>query len=140
LTKGGSRALRDLDLFTDQDAFATTLTFLDDDRSAEWEPHAALPGDRISTIKRFHDAGVPTWVSLEPVIDPASSLEIVRRTHRFVDLYKVGRLNYRPEAQSVDWVRFAHDAVELLESLGQDYYVKRDLARYLQGENDAGDK
>lgn len=131
LTKGGSRALRDIDLFTDRDAFATTLTFLDDDRSVEWEPRAALPGDRVSTIRRFHDAGVPTWVSLEPVIDPASSLEIIRRTHEFVDLYKIGKLNYRPEAQGVDWAQFVRDAVGLLEELGKDYYIKKDLARYL---------
>src|SRR5262249_27305277 len=70
LTKGGQRALRDIDLFRpERDAFASTLTTLDDEQSREWEPKAALPADRLSTLKRFHDAGIFTWVSLEPVYD-----------------------------------------------------------------------
>src|SRR5262245_15619367 len=78
LTKGGSRALRDIDLFrTDRDAFASTLTSLDDAVSLEWEAGAALPQDRIDTLRRFHDAGIFTWVSLEPVYDTETTLEII---------------------------------------------------------------
>src|SRR3990170_2606658 len=33
LTKGGKRAIRDFDLLTERDAFATTMTFLDADKS-----------------------------------------------------------------------------------------------------------
>jgi DNA repair photolyase len=46
LTKGGTRALRDLDLFRPaRDAFACTLTSLDDRFSRKWERNAALPDD-----------------------------------------------------------------------------------------------
>jgi DNA repair photolyase len=131
LTKGGTRALRDLSLFTPQDAFATSLTLTDDASSAKWEPGAALPGNRIATIRLFHEAGIPTWVSLEPVLNPASALELIRRTHPFVDLYKVGTLNHHPLAKTIDWHRFAHDAVTLLEALGKPYYIKDDLRAYL---------
>jgi len=145
LTKGGSRALRDLDLFGRGDAFAATLTFLDDAKSREWEPKAALPQDRINTLKVFHAAGIPTWVSLEPVISPVQSLSIIHRTHEFVDLFKVGTLNYHPVARTIDWRVFAHRVVELLISLGfaeiqaddlvlpgqRAFYVKADLKRYL---------
>jgi len=143
LTKGGSRALRDLDLFTAEDAFATTLTLLGEEESHKWEPFAATPADRIETIKRFHEAGIPTWVSLEPVLDPAAALDIIRQTHDFVDLFKVGTLNHHPLAKTIDWHRFAHNAIALLESFGYarntdhdnlqsgQFYVKDDLARYL---------
>lgn len=149
LTKGGSRAMRDLDLFGTGDAFATTLTFTgDDNRWQEWEQAAASPIDRIETIQRFHSAGIPTWVSLEPTIDPAESLEIIRRTHYFVDLFKVGKLNYHKHANTVDWRSFGNQAITLLDSLGyrremnhdavqmasrdnQMYYVKHDLAQLL---------
>lgn len=143
LTKGGGQALRDLDLFTPQDAFGTTLTLLDNDESMKWEPRAALPGDRIRTIKRFHEAGIPTWVSLEPVLNPDVALEIIRQTHPFVDIFKVGKLNYHPLAQEIDWQKFAKEAIRLLKSVGYQrnadpdslqsgqFYVKRDLARYL---------
>jgi DNA repair photolyase len=92
LTKGGTRALRDLDLFRPtRDALAATLTSLDDRFSLKWERKAALPGDRIAALQAFHEAGIFTWVSLEPTLDVESSLAIVAATHDFVDLYKVGQ-------------------------------------------------
>jgi DNA repair photolyase len=82
LTKGGTRALRDIDLFRrDRDAFAATLTSLDDHFSRKWESNAPLPGDRIAALKRFHDAGIFTWVSIEPVLDIEASLAVVEATH-----------------------------------------------------------
>jgi DNA repair photolyase len=149
LTKGGSRALSDIGLFHSDDAFATTLTFTGDDEHWKvWEPHASMPQDRIATIKTFHDYDIPTWVSLEPTIEPAESLELIRRTHEFTDLFKVGKLNYHPHAKTIDWRKFGHDAIRLLESLGyhrqmnpdavqsanssnKQYYIKRDLVQLL---------
>jgi DNA repair photolyase len=92
LTKGGTRALVDIDLYRpNRDAFASTLTSLDDAFSLKWEREAALPGDRITALKAFHSAGIYTWVSLEPTLDIESSLAIVQETHDYVDLYKIGR-------------------------------------------------
>jgi hypothetical protein len=90
-----------------------------------------MPSDRIVTIREFHAAGIPTWVSLEPVLDPAAALAIIRLTHSSVDLFKVGRWNYDARAEAIDWAKFASDAVALLESLGKRYYIKRDLACFL---------
>jgi len=132
LTKGGSRALRDIDLFRPgRDAFASTLTSLDVEFSNRWEPNAALPSDRISTLRAFHQAGIFTWVSLEPTLDTDSSLEIIQRTFRFVDLYKIGRANYLPMTQSTDWESYTHEIVELCQQLGVRHYIKKDLQRYL---------
>lgn len=131
LTKAGTRASRDFDLLTEKDAFATTMTFLDNERSLRWEPNAALPADRIEAIKQAKNMGIPTWVSLEPVIDPKQALEIIRQTHEFVDLFKVGPLNYRPETKQVDWRKFGFEVIELLEKLGKKYYIKEDLKKYL---------
>ena len=131
LTKGGSRALRDLDLFTSTDSFASTLTTLDDAESLVWEPGAALPGDRIATLRKFHEAGIPTWVSLEPVLDPATVYEIIRQTHGFVDEFKVGVLNYHHRTREIDWRKFAQNVQALLEQVGCKYYLKHDLRAYL---------
>ena len=132
LTKGGTRALRDLDLFRpERDAFASSLTLLDETASGMWEAGAATPADRIAALKAFHDAGIYTWVSLEPVIDPEVTLEIIRRTHPFVDLYKVGRINYSPLTKRTDWREFTERVVELLDETGSDRYVKEDLQPYL---------
>jgi len=131
LTKGGKRALPDIDLYGPGDSFASTLTCVDRTSSQEWEPNAALPDDRFETIKAFHEAGVHTWVSLEPVLDPQWAYEIIRRTHTFVDEYKVGVLNYHPKAKEIDWAAFGKEVVRLLESLDKNYYIKHDLKKYL---------
>ena len=131
LTKGGKRALPDIDLYGPGESFASTLTCVDRTSSQEWEPNAALPDDRFETIKAFHEAGIDTWVSLEPVLDPEWAYEIIRRTHKFVDEYKVGVLNYHPKAKEIDWAAFGKEVVRLLESLGKDYYIKHDLKKYL---------
>ena len=132
LTKGGSRALRDIDLFRpDRDAFATTLTSLDDQFSLKWERSAALPGDRIATLKDFHQRGIFTWVSLEPTINVEASLEIVKTTHEFVDLYKIGRVNYIDITKTTDWCDYTLRMIDLCQSLGAKHYVKKDLQIYL---------
>jgi DNA repair photolyase len=132
LTKGGRCALRDLDLFRPgRDAFAATLTSLDHAFSLKWEPAAALPADRIETLRIFHEAGIFTWVSLEPVLDTEATLEIIRQTHPFIDLYKVGRLNHDKLTRVTDWKQFAHDVVRVLAEVGARHYIKRDLQPYL---------
>lgn len=132
LTKGGQRALRDIDLFRpDRDAFASTLTSTDDAFSLKWERGAALPKDRMDTLRAFHDAGIFTWVSLEPTLDCESSLDIIRRTHEYVDLYKIGRANYLPMTGSTDWESYTHRIVELVNELGVKHYIKKDLQKYL---------
>lgn len=132
LTKGGTRSLRDLDLFRpSRDAFASTLTSLDDAFSLKWERDAALPGDRIEALKAFHDRGVFTWVSLEPTLDCESSLEIVERTHEYVDLYKIGRANYLPMTKTTDWKDYTERMMELCAKLKVTHYFKKDLQQYL---------
>lgn len=124
------RAARDFDLLTSEDRFGSTLTFLDDTDFLNWEPKAALPGDRMQALKLAHDQGNPTWVSLEPVIDPEQTLAIIDVTHEYVDEYKVGTLNYVPNR--TDWRAFAQRVKAKLDSLGCHYYLKADLRKWLR--------
>lgn len=127
LTKGGLRATRDFDLLGPDDAFAVTLTFTDDAASIHFEPDAALPDDRIASLRAAKIAGIKTWVSLEPVINPLQSLELIKRTHEFVDLFKVGKLNYHPLAKRINWKKFALAAIDTLKRYNCQYYLKQDL-------------
>jgi DNA repair photolyase len=133
LTKGGTRALRDLDLFRPQrDAFACTLTSLDDQFSKKWERNAPLPGDRITALRAFYNAGIFTWVSLEPTLDVESSLAIVEATHDFVDLFKVGRANYLKEiTRTTDWRDYTLRMLDQLNRFHARHYIKRDLQPFL---------
>lgn len=134
LTKGGTRALRDIDLFRpDRDAFACSLTAAEDGEFArKWEPAAAPPSDRIAALRAFHEKGIFTWVSLEPTLSIESSLGVVRATHGFVNLFKVGRANYcGPLTAKTDWRDYTLRMVELLQQLGVKHYIKKDLQKYL---------
>jgi DNA repair photolyase len=128
LTKGGSCAFLDFDLYGKEDRFGVTLTFDNDHDSRKWEPGAALPADRIDALRIAHEAGISTWVSLEPVIDPSQTLHLIDLTHEYVDFYWVGKLNHFPEIeQTIDWRKFRADAVALLEKYGKEYGIKRAL-------------
>jgi hypothetical protein len=132
LTKGGTRSLRDIDIFRpSRDAFATTMTSLDDTFSKKWEPNAALPCDRIKALKEFHNKGIFTWISLEPTLDVDASIEIVKRTHSFVDLFKIGRVNYLPMTKTTDWEEYTHKIIDVCKSLGVSHYIKKDLQCFL---------
>lgn len=82
-------------------------------------------------MREFHDAGIFTWVSLEPVLDTAATLDIIRQTHRFIDLYKVGRANYVGLTKTIDWNRFTADVLRVLADTGANHYIKRDLQPFL---------
>ena len=129
LTKGGSRALRDIDLYTKRDHYAATLTSLDAAVSKKWERGAALPMDRIETLEKFHNAGIFTWASLEPVLNADSSIAVIERTHEFVDFYKLGRMNYVDV--KVNWEEYTARLVELVDRLKIKAYFKKDLQPYL---------
>lgn len=143
LTKGGMRAARDFDLYKPGDSFGSTLTFTSTDDSRKWEPNAAIPMNRIAALNYAYQQGIKTWVSMEPVIDPEQSLELITLTHEFVDLYKVGKLNsdncrgseYYEELKqierTIDWKGFGERAEALLKRYGKEYYLKEDLRRYM---------
>ena len=149
LTKGGTNALRDLDLFTPADAMAATMTFATVEDTRKEEPGAALPQDRWDALKKFHEAGIPTWISCEPVLDPPQTLYLIEAMHKDVDHVKVGKLNHDAVREAkINWHMFAQNAVFLLEKLGykrildpddavysnankRTYYVKSGLSSYL---------
>jgi len=135
LTKGGTASLRDLDLLTPTDAYAATLTFTDTAygwaMSSQWEPHAAPPGERMGALRIYHKTGVPTWVSLEPVIEPRESLALIEAVADYTDHFKVGKLNYHPAAKGIDWYAVGRAAIQRLRVVGKPYYIKADLAKFL---------
>jgi len=127
LTKGGMRASRDFDLYSEGDSFGTTLTFSDSLKSIEWEPNAAEPLSRIQAIVEAHKKGIKTWVSLEPVIIRQDAISFVSELHRHVDLWKVGRWNYDQRANEIDWKRFGYNIEQVFKILKCNYYIKEDL-------------
>jgi DNA repair photolyase len=129
LSKGGTKVLQDIDLFRKfgkHIKVGSSLTFLDDKDSRRWERNAALPFDRIGTLKTLNKLGIRTWVSLEPVIDPQQTLNLIDETYQFVDEYQVGKLNYTKS--NIDWSAFIRDAYYKLINYKKEFYIKSDLS------------
>lgn len=129
LTKAGVLPRRDFDLLCQhpKNAFSVTLTTDLIDEFKLWEPNAGTPADRMQTLQLAHLIGIKTWVSFEPVINPGAVLRMIKITHPYTDLYKVGKLNYHIHAKTICWRKFASDVVLALTRLGKPYYLKKDL-------------
>lgn len=69
-------------------AFGFTLTGFD-----EKEPGASLTDERIEAMRELHDKGFKTFASIEPIITPAMSRNMIEATRGFCDLYKVGLIS-----------------------------------------------
>lgn len=131
LTKGGNRALRDMDIikkYKEHIKIGATLTFYDNEKSKEWEPGAASPQERIDALRTFKAAGIKTWASFEPVLDTAEALLLIKNTLNVVDEYKIGKVNnYGGMDKFMDWTSFLSDAVEILRNANRPFYIKHDL-------------
>jgi len=133
LTKGGKRSERDFDLLAkhpELSEYGATLVFTDLKYQKEIEKGAASTDERVTLLKKAHDMGIFTYVSLEPVWLPEQSLELIDLTHNFVDFYKVGKLNYDPQQKNVDWAKFKKELIEKFERYGKKYYIKKSLLIY----------
>ena len=128
LSKGGEKVLEDYDIikkFGEHIKIGASLTFIDKADSLKWERNAALPEERINTLKILHNLGVRTWASMEPVIDPDQSLDLIKATHEFVDEYQVGKVNHINT--KIDWRKFLNVAVLVLRYYKKEFYIKQEL-------------
>lgn len=131
LTKGGKRCLKDMDVFKkfgEHIQIGATLTFDNTKDSLEWEKGAAVPDERLEVLKILHEEGIKTFASFEPVIVPSQSLNLIRKSLDFIDVYKIGKLNnYCGLDKAIDWTAFLTEALGILRPAGKAIYVKHDL-------------
>lgn len=139
LTKGGTRCLQDLDLFRqfgDRIKVGMSLTFADETLSASFEPGAATPSDRVRALRELHRAGIKTWASMEPVIDPEESMLCLMAAYPYLHHVKVGKLNNHGLLEKkIDWRGFSFNVVTQCRLLGLPFYIKRSLQPYCDGLN-----
>jgi DNA repair photolyase len=134
LSKGGYNVLEDIDIikeFGENIQVGGSLTFTNDADSLKWEKNAALPAERFDALKLLHEQGVKTWASMEPVIYPEQSLEIMELTSGYVDAYKIGKLNHFPKHEvRFDWTQFLNDSIAVMRKHAKSFYIKNDLAAF----------
>lgn len=127
LTKGNGR--RDFDLLDENDWYGITISCADDMVKAV-EPYSISVGRRLRILREAKTKGIKTWVSFEPVIDPAAVKFAIIDSYDLFDKVKVGKLNYHQS--DIDWKEFGHDVEHLLQEAGVDYYIKDSLREEME--------
>lgn len=134
LSKGGENVLDDIDVikrFGGNIQVGASLTFTNERDSRKWEKNGAPPMERFDTLQLLHLQGVRTWASMEPVIYPDQSLEIMEITKDYVDGYKIGKLNhFQNHEKKFDWTKFLKDSVDIMRKNNELFYIKEDLRRF----------
>lgn len=129
LTKGGTCVLRDFDLLAGYPNFrlGMSLSLLSPVWVKMYEPEAPPPEDRMDALRRAKDAGIPTWVSLEPVIDPLQAMQIIHLCKEFVDHWKIGKIQHAAISHDTNWPAARKDIEDYLIDLKADYVLKKSL-------------
>ena len=112
--------------------YGITLVSLDEEYRKEYEPGAAPIKDRIIALKRLHDAGCKTWVSIEPYPTPNiinQDLFEILEAISFVDKIIFGRLHYnKVVSQYKDNKEFynacAKNVIDFCEQNNIQYHIK----------------
>lgn len=104
LTKAGSSAVHDavkLLAGFDQDHWiGISLTTFNQDLADAWEPGAASVVERLAALQLASAYELNTWISLEPVIWPSETMEMVRQLAGYdglVNHFAVGVMSRREE-------------------------------------------
>lgn len=105
-------------------AFGFTLTGRDD-----LEPGASSNAKRADAMARVKLLGFRTFASLEPVVDPVSTLSVFHQVEDCCDLFKVGLQS------GVALSKYNRNEVEKMASIiqtkGRNVYLKKSLTDYL---------
>lgn len=111
------------DKFRKMVAVGFTLTGHD-----EMEPGASTNLDRIKAMKELHLRGFKTFASIEPVVDFDSSLDMIKKTVGFCDLYKVGLMSGRTKMYDLQHaIDFVHEVHCVLEGNNAKVYWKESI-------------
>lgn len=125
LTKNPMLSRRDWDLLDQGDWVGTTFTGRDlEEPNAEDEY-----GRMIWLIRAKQKAGVRTWVSCEPVLDP-EEVEYMVGISAAIDLFKFGKLNHKKSA--IDYATFGRRIEDLCQGLDLNYEIKKSLREEME--------
>jgi len=134
LTKGiYPKELIDVEKYGDKNEYGITLVSLNEEFRKKFEPNSAPYIDRINALKILHDAGLKTWVSIEPYPTPnifdQDLIKILEKVS-FADKIIFGKLNYNRFVSSYpNNKQFYNEQAEIVESFckkrGMRYHIKK---------------
>ena len=101
LTKG--LLPEELASLSSENEYGITLISFDEDFRNRIEPGAAPYKDRLFALRKLHELGCKTWVSIEPYPTPnliSQSLNTILESMSFVDKIIFGRTNYNKDVSA----------------------------------------
>lgn len=108
-------------------AFGFTLTGCDEN-----EPHASTNEERINAMRCLYLLGYKTYASIEPIIDPKKSLEMIKQTQGFCDLHKVGTISGVRAGYNPRDMRNLMDYLVEKSREGQKIYLKDSFINWMR--------
>lgn len=115
-----------------ENEYGITLISLDESYRECMEPGAASYQDRIAAMRKLHDKGCKTWVSMEPYPTPnlvEQDLYKILEAVSFTDKIIFGRMNYNKEVTAYQkhkeyYNKKANEVIEFCIRNGIQYYIK----------------
>jgi len=115
-----------------ENEYAITLISLSEEYRQKYEPGSAPYVERIQALRRLHEAGCKTWISVEPYPTPnivEQNLDDVLNAITFTDKIIFGRTNYSKEiskyrAHHTFYHEQALNVIEYCKRNDIDYYIK----------------
>jgi DNA repair photolyase len=115
-----------------ENEFGVTLITIQDKYRKLWEPGAAPITDRIERLHKLHEAGMKTWISIEPYPTPNiidQDFDEILDAVSFADKIIFGRLNYNPlVSQYKQYREFFNDlsyrVIDFCKQNGKKWHIK----------------
>lgn len=107
-------------------AIGFTLTGFD-----KKEPGASPNHERIEAMRELHNMGFQTFASIEPVITPAMSMNMMIATRGICDLYMVGLISGKGKDFYNEKHVITFDDWLVKESYSQKIYLKDSFLNYM---------
>lgn len=122
----------ELSTLSKQNEYGITLISLNEDFRKDIEPGAAPYIERIQALKRLHDLGFKTWVSVEPYPTPnfiSQDIIEILQAISFTDKIIFGRLHYNKKVSEYkDFKQFfnktAQTVIDFCTNNNIDYHIK----------------
>lgn len=118
----------ELEKASKENEYGITLISLDEEYRKQIEPGAANYKDRLAALKKLHDKGCKTWISVELYPTPnfiEQDLGKILEAISFTDRIIFGRTNYSKEISAHKARRSFYNAQAQLVI---DYYTENDIA------------
>lgn len=112
--------------------YGITLVSLDEKFRKTFEPGSAKFEDRIKSLRKLHDKGFKTWVSMEPYPTPnliEQDLGEILKEMSFVDKIIFGRLNYNTKSSEFKYTtdyynKSSDEVIKFCDNNKIDYHIK----------------